>query len=149
MYGMVGRSNSENVLRAHRQTGQNIVELALGIGFLIVMVLGMVDFGRVFYAHAGLTNAAREGARRATLLTDCTGANLTDIQNRVIAEQPALAITNSMITVDCSQSDRRTVSIAYAIELANPFLGPLVGYLAPDNTWRVRLSTWATLPVMS
>jgi Flp pilus assembly protein TadG len=135
------------VLRAYRQTGQNIVEFALGIGFLVTMVLGMVDFGRVFYAHAGLTNAAREGARRATLLPNCTGANLTDIQSRVIAEQPGLAIATSMISVDCSQPDRRTVSIIYRVQLASPFLEPLVG--DGTGTGHVRLSTWATLPVMS
>jgi Flp pilus assembly protein TadG len=131
-------------VRSRRQAGQNVVELALLITFLLTMTLGMIDFGRIFYANIGITNAAREGARRATLLASCTGANLTAIQDRVRAEQPALGITNSMITVDCSQANRRTVSIVYSVQLASPFLDPLVG----DGTGNVVLRTWSTMPTM-
>jgi hypothetical protein len=146
--GIVVRPIWENAVGAERQTGQNIVEFALAIGFLIVMVLGMVDFGRLFYAHSGLTNAAREGAREATRQASLSPptCDLTSIRSRVQAEQPGLITDPSIITVDCSQVDRRTVTIQnYPFQLASPFLDPLVG----DGTGHVRLTTWATLPVMS
>jgi Flp pilus assembly protein TadG len=134
-------------VRAQRQTGQNIVEFALGITFLVTMVLGMIDFGRVFYAHAGLTNAAREGAREATRQATLSPptCDLTTIRSRVQAEQPGLITDPSIINVDCSQADRRTITIqSYPFPLANPFIDPLVG----DGTGHVRITTWATLPVI-
>jgi Flp pilus assembly protein TadG len=137
-------------LRTGRQTGQNVVELALAVSFLMTMTLGLVDFGRAFYAHVGLTNAAREGARRATMLDTCTGADLTAIRDRVKAEQPSLGIADSMISVysvtagdNCSNPSRRSVSIVYSFQPASPFLDRVVG----DGNGKIRLNTWATLPV--
>src|SRR5438105_12464827 len=48
-------------LRGRR--GQSMVELALILPTLILMTLGMVDYGRAYYFQVAITNAAREGAR--------------------------------------------------------------------------------------
>ena len=42
---------------------QAIVETALLFPLLCLLVMGSVDFGRVFYYSVAITNAAREGAR--------------------------------------------------------------------------------------
>ena len=132
--------------------GQNTVELALAMGLMLTVLLGMIDFGRAFYVQVGLTNAAREGARCATLGQSGTlcdnvpNCNASNIQAWVRAEQPFLDIPVSTIGVDCSQADRRSVSITnYLLPLANPFLDPLVG----DGSGNLRLSTWATMPYTS
>ena len=46
-----------NFLRA-----QALVEFALLLPILLVLILGAMDLGRVFYVKTVLTNAAREGA---------------------------------------------------------------------------------------
>src|SRR6266700_6705882 len=46
-------------------TGQGLVEFALVIPIFLVMLFGVVDFGRVIWARNSLENAAREGARYA------------------------------------------------------------------------------------
>lgn len=55
------RSNKQqckhNFLRA-----QALVEFALLLPILLVLILGAMDLGRVFYVKTVLTNAAREGA---------------------------------------------------------------------------------------
>ncbi len=135
-------------MRAQPQAGQNIVEFALVISLLLTVTLGMIDFGRVFYAQVGLTNAAREGAREATRQATLSPptCDQTTIRNRVRAEQPNLITDPSIIFVDCSQPTRRTVTIqGYPFVLASPFLDRLVG----DGTGNVRLTTSATLPVMN
>jgi Flp pilus assembly protein TadG len=43
--------------------GQGLVEFALILPVLIVIMLGIVDFGRAIYAFNSVSNAAREGAR--------------------------------------------------------------------------------------
>ena len=50
-------NNKHNSLRA-----QALVEFALLLPILLVLILGAMDLGRVFYVKTVLTNAAREGA---------------------------------------------------------------------------------------
>ena len=49
------------------QSGQAIVELALTLPLLLLIVLGVFDFGLMFQRFEVVTNAAREGARVAVL----------------------------------------------------------------------------------
>jgi Flp pilus assembly protein TadG len=41
--------------------GQSLVEMALMLPILLMLVLGAMDLGRMFYTKMVLTNAAREG----------------------------------------------------------------------------------------
>ncbi|HAF49233.1 MAG TPA: pilus assembly protein TadE [Anaerolineaceae bacterium] len=45
-----------------RSRGQSLVEFALVLPLLLLLILGALDFGRLFHAQIVLTNAAREGA---------------------------------------------------------------------------------------
>jgi Flp pilus assembly protein TadG len=45
------------------ESGQALVELALVAPVLLVLVLGIADFCRVFYASISVSNAARAGAQ--------------------------------------------------------------------------------------
>jgi Flp pilus assembly protein TadG len=49
------------------ERGQAIVELALTLPLLLMVVLGVFDFGLMFQRYEVVTNAAREGARLAVL----------------------------------------------------------------------------------
>ncbi|HEU5197984.1 MAG TPA: TadE/TadG family type IV pilus assembly protein [Ktedonobacterales bacterium] len=48
-----------------RWRGQGLVELALVLPLLLVILLGIIDLGRVFFAYAAISNAAYEAARQA------------------------------------------------------------------------------------
>lgn len=45
-----------------KSRGQSLVEFALVLPLLLMLVLGAMDFGRLFYTKMVITNAAREGA---------------------------------------------------------------------------------------
>lgn len=47
--------------------GQAVVEFALIVPVLLLLVLGVFEFGRAWSAHQALTDAAREGARTAVI----------------------------------------------------------------------------------
>ncbi len=49
------------------ERGAALVEFALALPLLLVVLAGIVDFGFVFQRYEVITNAAREGARLATL----------------------------------------------------------------------------------
>jgi Flp pilus assembly protein TadG len=50
-----------------RRRGQAMVELALILPAILLLVVGMLEFARAWNLHQVMTDAAREGARRAVL----------------------------------------------------------------------------------
>jgi Flp pilus assembly protein TadG len=76
-----------NLLRRFRtnERGAELIEMALILPLLLAMLAGIVDFGRMFQRMEVTTNAAREGARLASL----PGYSQTDVQNRVRAYMDA------------------------------------------------------------
>ncbi len=53
--------------RSRHKNGQSLVELAFTLPLLILILLGLADFGFLLYAHVQVANAAREGARAGSL----------------------------------------------------------------------------------
>ena len=51
-----------NQLKYGSTPAQALVEYALILPILLLLILGVMDFGRMFYTKMILTNAAREGA---------------------------------------------------------------------------------------
>ncbi|REJ67277.1 MAG: pilus assembly protein [Planctomycetota bacterium] len=62
-----------------KRTGAAAVEFALVAPVFFLMVLGMIEIGRAVMVQQVITNASREGARRAVL----DGATAADVQNFV------------------------------------------------------------------
>jgi Flp pilus assembly protein TadG len=52
------------------QSGASAVEFALVMPLLVVMLMGIIDFGRVWNRQQVITDAAREGARWAVVKDD-------------------------------------------------------------------------------
>jgi Flp pilus assembly protein TadG len=53
--------------RTGNRRGQATVELALVLPILLLIMVGMIEFARAWNLHQALTDAVREGARRALL----------------------------------------------------------------------------------
>ncbi|HEX5148013.1 MAG TPA: TadE family protein [Candidatus Limnocylindrales bacterium] len=53
--------------KSRRQWGQSLVEFALVLPIFTAVLIGMVEVGRVVWANNAVANAAREGARYATV----------------------------------------------------------------------------------
>jgi len=146
-------SESKEMMHTRRQSAQAVIELALVMPIMLWFGLGALDYGRAFHTYLGLTNAAREGARRATLLApDCDAYVVAEIHNAVQNEQSDLSVSDSAIGVDCSLGDRRTVTISnYQFVPVTPFIGGALqtdptGVTCPTGT--LCFTTRATLPVM-
>jgi Flp pilus assembly protein TadG len=68
--------------RLHKdERGAELIEFALVLPLLLALFAGIVDFGRMFQRLEVTTNAAREGARLASL----PGYTQADVQSRVRA----------------------------------------------------------------
>jgi Flp pilus assembly protein TadG len=102
------------VLRGARsEDGQAVVELALALPILLVVLLGIYDFGRAINYWNEATNLANVGARYAAVGTINTSAPcassasvVTYIQCEAQLETPALGQTNPVkVCVDTPQGD--------------------------------------------
>lgn len=56
--------------RARNEQGQATLEFALVISFLLLLLFGIIDFSRIFFAYATMSNGVREGARYAIIHPD-------------------------------------------------------------------------------
>lgn len=63
------------------EDGAELIEMAIVLPLLLLLIMGMVDFGFLFQRYVVLTNAAAEGARVASL----PGYSAADVTARVAA----------------------------------------------------------------
>lgn len=52
-------------MRRRSERGQSLVETALVLPILLIILMGIFDFGRAIYAYNAVSNSAREAARLA------------------------------------------------------------------------------------
>jgi Flp pilus assembly protein TadG len=85
--------------RRQGESGQAIIELALTLPLLLIIVLGIFDFGFLFQRYEVVTNAAREGARVGVL----PGYAVGDAQDRAETYLDAGGLSGSapVHAVDC------------------------------------------------
>jgi Flp pilus assembly protein TadG len=67
-----------------RESGQSAVELAIVLPILLMVMLGIVQFGTLFRDYIALTDATRVGARQASVARSLGGTD-TFKTNAVIA----------------------------------------------------------------
>lgn len=116
-----------------KRDGQNLVEFAIVVVLLLALVLGIVEFGRVWMTFQVVTNASREGARVAALPTGFSttadvSARVTDYMNSANLDPSLASIT--IANVDGATGTDAVVTVQYTADLM--FLGPVVKLL--DST---------------
>lgn len=70
--------------RTSAERGAAAVELAMVLPVMLLVVAGIVDFGRVFFTEIQLTNAAREGARASIVSGTTAGAAETRMTSAAV-----------------------------------------------------------------
>jgi Flp pilus assembly protein TadG len=111
------------------------VEFAVTLPMLLLVIVGIFDFGLAFHQYAVVTNAAREGARMAVL----PGYSDADVTNRVttflqaggITATPTISVTTNLVTPEggALPFTERTVNVqvdhvlAYVAPFARVFGG--------------------------
>jgi Flp pilus assembly protein TadG len=67
----------------HGSEGQSLVEFALVLLPLVLVLLGIMQFGLIFNAYVTVANAAREGARAGTIFVpDANASQSSNDSNR-------------------------------------------------------------------
>ena len=95
--------------KSRNQQGAVMVELALVLPVLVLLLFGIVEFGRGYNASIELTSAVREGAR-----AQAVGASVVDTE--MATRQAATGLTESEIAVipsGCTAGSNGTVTATY------------------------------------
>lgn len=71
--------------------GAAAVEFAIVVPLLLLILLALVDFGRLFFVQVSLAGASREGARAASV-----GRSAADVATVVQASSPGVARVSSL-----------------------------------------------------
>jgi Flp pilus assembly protein TadG len=100
------------------------VEFAILAPVLIMLLLGIMEFGRAYNVQTSLTNAAREGVRNMAINNSQASAT-TAAKAAATQLSPALADGNiSFSAVSCTVGSQMTVTISYSLSTMTGIAGP-------------------------
>ncbi len=110
-----------------REEGAAALEFALVLPILLLLVLGIIDFGRAYSAKIKLAGAAREGVRVWATSEDFTRAEAA-------ARNAAPTLESDRVTVPpataCTYGAPTTLSVNYRFS----YITPLPAFLSGSST---------------
>jgi Flp pilus assembly protein TadG len=126
-----------------RDRGAAAVEFALLLPVVLLMVFGVIDFGRALNAQITLTQAAREGAR-----LDALGQ--PNVGPRTQAAATGLSGVNVAETYACQQGDGQNnldakVNLSYSFSFITP-IGAIAGLFGGSFTPSITLTSQGVMP---
>lgn len=104
-----------------RASGQSLVEVALLLPILLLLILGAIDFGRLFMTKFILTNAAKEGATfisyYANKVTNPWTALYTVVKEEALSSGISVSDDEITFTGCCAQDVPVTVTVTKEVDL--------------------------------
>jgi len=124
--------------------GQSLVELALLLPFLLVLIVGALEFGRLFFTKIVITNAAREAAYYLSI-NPGEYSNATTAAEAEAANSGIPTISVSYNPKDLGAYDSIEVTVETNVE--NIFLLRIVGNAISANRTTFNLSSTVEMMV--
>ena len=124
-----------NKLFGSNERGATLVEFAIGVTVFLTAMFAVMEFGRALYVHNALADAARRGARYATMHSS---SNVDAVKNVVVYGDPAGGsqalvpnLTTDNVTVNYSNFalNKGTVSVGitnYQFQFVIPLVGTTI-----------------------
>ncbi|MBN2404251.1 MAG: pilus assembly protein [Coriobacteriia bacterium] len=123
--------------------GAAAVEFALVSMILVTLLIGIMQFGYLFYQWNEITHAAREGARWAALEYPAGSVVTPDtVRYKVAQAAPGMELTDADITVSPTAptiedvGDPATVTVTWAVPLFTPLMQSI--FSTSDDTFVLR-----------
>ena len=119
-------------LRKHEQ-GQALVETAITLPLLLLLLMGIMEFGWYFYNQMSVENGSREGARFAIVNKDSASLT-TDVTNLV----SGIVISPGTLAVSVNKGSE-SVTVTVTKDVAT--LTPIAALFTTGNTFELSSST--------
>lgn len=117
-------------MRQRSERGAAAVEFALLAPVLIMLLLGIMEFGRAYNVQISLTNAAREGVRVMAITND-TAAARSAVRTALGTLKPVLPNDKIDFTASapagaktCSAAAQISVTVSYSLSTMTGIAGP-------------------------
>ncbi|MFN7979724.1 MAG: TadE/TadG family type IV pilus assembly protein [Vicinamibacterales bacterium] len=130
------------------ERGAELIEMAIALPLLLLVVMGIVDFGFLFQRYLVLTNAAMEGARVAVL----PGYSSSDAQSRATAYARAggvpgtVSATASPVSLPGANGGSWPgVRVVVTYEYRYQYIGPIMSIFGPGSLGSVTLTAQSTV----
>ncbi|WP_210480637.1 TadE/TadG family type IV pilus assembly protein [Naasia sp. SYSU D00948] len=109
--------------RAADDRGAAAIEFALVLPLLLLLILGILEFGRIYNIQISLSNAAREGARTMAIENDAAAA-----RSAAAAAAPSLnpALSTGAVAISpatCGAGQTATATVSYTVTLLTGYFG--------------------------
>ena len=112
------------------ERGAVAVEFAILAPVLVMLLLGIMEFGRAYNAQASLSAAAREGVRVMAISNNSVTAR-TAAKNTAVSLKPLLVDTNITFknldiptSSSCTSGTRISITITYSLTTLTGIAGP-------------------------
>lgn len=102
-----------------------MVEFALLLPILVVLLFGLVDLGRMYYAYVAISDAAGEGAAYGARNSSSDTLESEVKERAGKATEGLVEIDEDQVTMVLS-SDAITVTVTYSVELLTPLVRNMV-----------------------
>jgi Flp pilus assembly protein TadG len=125
-----------------RDRGAAAVEFALLLPLLLLLVFGIIDFGRALNAQITLTQAAREGARLEALGKSNV---VSGTQAAATGLSPVAVTVTSACPVGAGAGVNATVKVSYTFSFVTP-LSALSGLFGSALPTKLTLTAQGVMP---
>jgi len=127
-------ANGHNKTTSNKK-GQSLVEFALVLPLFVLLIVGVFDLGRAFFAYIAISNAAREGTRVVTFwpgkvtLANINTAIQTEIGNSTVVDwsnvtsieiecgNPFATVTTDAQLKACPSDEPIKITVTYSQDL--------------------------------
>lgn len=145
-----------------RELGQSLAEFALVIPIFLIIIFGIIDFGRYAYATSTLSNGAREAARIGSVGArpdECSGLSRAGCVERIASDRswglagdqveadvtcervsPGAADTPEVPVADCRTGDILHVRLTSTFTLMTPVVAQATGEIEISGDSRVTVN---------
>ena len=125
------------------ERGAALLETAITIPIILLITVGIFEFGRAYQTWQVLTNAAREGARIA-ILVDKTDAEVQTVVKNYITSGglPATPTVNVDRNVALGTNTASRITVDYPFQFI--VLNPVVRMVTPSSTTGAPLTMKST-----
>ena len=135
----------------NNERGATLVEFAIGVTVFLTAMFAVLEFGRALWVHNALTDAARRGARYATMHSP---ADADQVKNVVVYGDPAgggqpmlnnLSTANVNVTYNNFGLNDGTVSVSitgYQFQFVVPIIGTTITMPSYTTTLTAESAGW-------
>ena len=135
----------QNKLFKSGERGSTLVEFAIALTVFLTAMFAVMEFGRALWVHNALTDAARRGARYASLHSS---ADTDAVKNMVVYGDPAggtqavvpnLTTANVSITYSDFALNKGTATVSvtgYQFQFVIPIIGTTITMPSYTTTWK-------------